>query len=99
MTVDHFQPRVQGGDEGADNLVYCCHACNEFKGDYWKVESDNRLLHPLLDDLASHYSPEDDGKLHAMTIRGTITSMFCASIVRNWSRFASNKVKLRSCKT
>jgi 5-methylcytosine-specific restriction endonuclease McrA len=35
MTIDHFVPRVRGGEDTPDNLVYCCHACNEFKGDYW----------------------------------------------------------------
>lgn len=63
MTVDHFQPHVHGGDDSHDNLVYCCHACNEFKGDYWQVEPDLRLLHPLLDDLSLHYREQEDGTL------------------------------------
>lgn len=70
MTVDHFRPRVHGGADGRDNLVYCCHACNEFKGDYWQVEPDLRLLHPLLDDLTLHYREQDDGTLLALTKRG-----------------------------
>jgi hypothetical protein len=70
MTVDHFQPRVHGGDDSHDNLVYCCHACNEFKGDYWQVEPDLRLLHPLLDDLTLHYREQADGTLLALTERG-----------------------------
>jgi 5-methylcytosine-specific restriction endonuclease McrA len=32
LTVDHFQPRSQGGLDGPENWVYSCHACNEFKG-------------------------------------------------------------------
>jgi hypothetical protein len=70
MTLDHFQPRIHGGEDGRDNLVYCCHACNEFKGDYWQTEPDLRLLHPLLDDLALHYREQDDGTLLALTERG-----------------------------
>lgn len=69
MTVDHFQPRVHGGEEGADNLVYSCHTCNEFKCDYWKIEPDFHLLHPLLDNRALHYRRQDDGKRYAMTER------------------------------
>jgi hypothetical protein len=70
MTIDHFLPRIYGGEDDLDNLVYCCHACNEFKGDYWQTEPDLRLLHPLLDDLTLHYSEQDDGTLLALTERG-----------------------------
>ena len=70
MTVDHFLPRIHGGDDSLDNLVYCCHACNEFKGDYWQTEPDLRLLHPLLDNLTLHYRQQDDGMLLALTERG-----------------------------
>ena len=53
-TIDHFQPRSQGGTDALDNLVYCCHACNEYKGDYWQPDSVHRLLHPLQDDITDH---------------------------------------------
>ncbi len=35
LTIDHFQPGSKGGAHEPENWVYCCHACNEFKGDYW----------------------------------------------------------------
>jgi hypothetical protein len=70
MTIDHFIPRVQGGSNALENLVYCCHACNEFKGDYWKEEDDLRLLHPREDDLTLHYRLEESGRLIAITTRG-----------------------------
>lgn len=70
MTTDHFLPMVRGGEDARDNLVYCCHACNEFKGDYWQVVPDLSLLHPLLDDLGLHYIEQDDGTLLALTERG-----------------------------
>lgn len=54
LTIDHFQPRVRGGRDEEDNLVYCCHACNEFKGDWWSEENP-RLLHPRNDDLSIHF--------------------------------------------
>jgi hypothetical protein len=70
MTVDHFVPRIHGGEDSLDNLVYCCHACNEFKGDYWSTELEFRLLHPLLDDLTLHYHEQEDGTILALTERG-----------------------------
>lgn len=70
MTVDHFLPRTHGGDDHPDNLVYCCHACNEFKSDNWSPEPDLRLLHPLRDDLTHHYREQEDGTLVSHTERG-----------------------------
>jgi HNH endonuclease len=35
LTYDHFCPQSQNGTDDAANIVYACHACNEFKGDYW----------------------------------------------------------------
>ena len=28
LTIDHFQPTTQGGDDTLDNLLYCCPRCN-----------------------------------------------------------------------
>ncbi|MCY2996250.1 MAG: HNH endonuclease signature motif containing protein [Planctomycetota bacterium] len=42
LTVDHFQPRSRGGLDEPDNWVYCCHPCNEFKGDCWQPDSSDR---------------------------------------------------------
>jgi hypothetical protein len=70
LTVDHFQPRSQGGADEPENWVYCCHACNEFKGDYWQPGSPRRILHPLHDDLALHFVEEADGTLGALTETG-----------------------------
>jgi hypothetical protein len=71
LTVDHFQPRARGGTNAIGNLVYCCHACNEFKGDYWNPDSPRRLLHPLHDDPAEHLALSDDGSLCNLTETGT----------------------------
>ena len=51
LTYDHFQPQSQGGSDTSKNLVYACHACNEFKGEYFGETDAMRLLHPLHDDL------------------------------------------------
>ncbi len=72
MTVDHFLPRIHGGEDTEDNLVYCCHACNEFKGDYWQPEPTLRLLHPRLDDETTHIREHTDGTYLALTERGSI---------------------------
>ncbi len=70
LTVDHFQPRSCGGLDEPDNWVYCCHACNEFKGDFWQPDSPRRILHPLRDDLAAHLVELKDGTLRALSETG-----------------------------
>lgn len=70
LTVDHFQPRAQGGVHESENWVYCCHACNEFKGDFWQPGATHRILHPLRDDLAAHLVEKEDGTLQARTETG-----------------------------
>ena len=70
LTLDHLRPRVHGGADNAENLVYCCHACNEFKGEYWQIEANLRLLNPLEDDFDLHYREQDNGVLLALIIRG-----------------------------
>jgi len=70
LTVDHFQPRAHADPDDPANWVYCCHACNEFKGDYWQPDSPYRILHPLRDDLSAHIAEAADGRLHAVTETG-----------------------------
>lgn len=70
LTYDHFQPQSQGGSDEADNLVYACHACNEFKGDYFGSTEATRLLHPLRDDLKLHLRQEPDCTLKGITAAG-----------------------------
>jgi hypothetical protein len=71
LTVDHFQPRSQGGLHEPENWVYCCHACNEFKGDWWQPGSPRRVLHPLRDEVATHLVEQEDGTLRALSETGT----------------------------
>jgi hypothetical protein len=71
LTVDHFQPRSRGGLEESENWVYCCHACNEFKGDFWQPNAALRILHPLRDDVAVHITEQPDGTLVGLTETGT----------------------------
>ena len=70
LTIDHFRPVSQGGTDEIGNLIYCCHACNEFKGDYWSEEEDHQLLHPANDNLTIHFVERTDYQLVARTERG-----------------------------
>ncbi len=70
LTVDHFQPQVHGGSDDASNLIYACHACNEFKGDFWTTDQVRRLLHPERDRFQEHWEERDDGILIALTGTG-----------------------------
>lgn len=72
LTVDHFQPISHGGSDDENNLVYCCHACNSFKSDYWADDLDSSLLHPLRDNLDEHLVESVHHQLVALTARGRI---------------------------
>jgi hypothetical protein len=68
LEIDHFHPVSRGGDDGLENLVYCCVACNRFKGSFWTTaDAPHRLLHPLRDDLTLHFREEEEGWLAAAT--------------------------------
>ena len=70
LTLDHIQPQRCGGDDAPGNLAYCCHPCNEFKGNYWRSEPDARLLNPRFDNMTEHFREQEDGMLVATTERG-----------------------------
>ena len=70
LTEDHFQPRSQGGSDALNNLVYCCHACDEFKGDYWQPTTPRRILHPLRDDFTVHIILTEEDTLRSLTPTG-----------------------------
>ena len=72
LTIDHFQPRSQGGSDELENLVYACHACNEFKGDFWPAADQTRFLHPRTDDLTIHLRALQDGTLEGLTPEGVL---------------------------
>lgn len=71
LTVDHFHPQARGGSDEFDNLLYCCHSCNQFKADYWPVhETDPVLWNPRIEPHEQHLLPLDDGTLHPLTAAG-----------------------------
>ena len=44
LTLDHVVPRSRGGKSSWDNLVACCHHCNNRKGDRTPKEAGLKLL-------------------------------------------------------
>jgi hypothetical protein len=73
LTVDHYVPLSAGGDETDGNLVYACHRCNLYKGDFRSNEEDIRfgrlVLHPLRDDSESHFRRNSrTGLLEPLTV-------------------------------
>ncbi len=44
LTLDHVIPRSQGGRSTWENLVACCHRCNNRKGDRTPDDSEMKLL-------------------------------------------------------
>ncbi len=44
LTLDHIVPRSRGGESSWENLVTCCHRCNNRKGDRLPDEAGMRLL-------------------------------------------------------
>lgn len=44
LTLDHVVPRSQGGKSTWENLVACCHSCNNRKGDRKVEQSGMKLL-------------------------------------------------------
>ena len=45
LTLDHVTPRSRGGETIWENLVACCHPCNNRKGNRTPEEANLRLLH------------------------------------------------------
>lgn len=44
LTLDHIIPRSRGGESTWENLVACCHPCNNRKGDRLPEEAGMKLL-------------------------------------------------------
>jgi HNH endonuclease len=74
LTVDHFQPQARGGSDEIDNLLYCCHACNQFKADYWPGQATDLVLwNPRTEPRDQHLLLLDDGTLHPLTTIAAFT--------------------------
>lgn len=74
LTIDHFQPLVKGGNDGLENLLYCCQRCNQYKLDYWSLHPDEASLwNPRREPAALHFLELDNGTLHPLTAMGAFT--------------------------
>ena len=74
LTIDHFQPRTYGGSDSTENLLYCCHRCNEYKADYWQRRPDDiALWNPRQEQMDSHLLLLADGSLYPITPVGELT--------------------------
>lgn len=74
LTIDHYQPKGKGGDDGLDNLIYCCARCNQYKLDYWPNRpNDPPLWNPRQALASQHLLELADGILHPLTTTGTFT--------------------------
>lgn len=72
LTIDHYEPRSQGGVDELDNLLYCC-AFNVYKGDYWRqAGSLQPLWHPRRESFATHFQVLASGVLQALTDDGQV---------------------------
>ena len=74
LTIDHFQPHTKGGTDAPENLLYCCHRCNQYKADYWPAQpEDTPLWHPRHDPIERHLLLLADGTLYPITEIGAFT--------------------------
>lgn len=74
LTVDHFQPLSKGGDDGIDNLVYCCPRCNQYKLDFWQASKDEpQLWNPRTEPASAHFIELEDGTLFPLTRVGAFS--------------------------
>lgn len=74
LTLDHFRPQSRGGSDALDNLLYCCHRCNEYKSDYWPQAGDaSALWNPRSEAFGVHFVELADGSLYATDSIGIFT--------------------------
>ena len=74
LTIDHFQPHTKGGTDAPENLLSCCHRCNQYKADYWPVQpEDPHLWHPRHNSIERHLLLLADGTLYPITAVGAFT--------------------------
>jgi hypothetical protein len=74
LTIDHFQPHTKGGTDAPENLLYCCHRCNQYKADYWPTQSeDPPLWHPRHEPIERHLLLLANGTLYPITETGAFT--------------------------
>lgn len=71
LTVDHFRPISENGNDDEENLNYCCFRCNLYKGDYWA--DDAKLFNPRTDNRDEHFWVSETGQVFGLTEIGELT--------------------------
>ena len=46
LTLDHVTPRSKGGPKTWENIVTCCHSCNQKKGDKLPIDAGMKPIKP-----------------------------------------------------
>lgn len=97
LTVDHFQPSAKNGSDKADNLIYCCHRCNEYKSDYWpQALGALDLWNPRREAAEAHFAENEDGSLIDLTETGRFT---LARLRLNRPPLTANRLRRRQKQT
>lgn len=74
MTLDHFHPWTKGGSDAPNNLIYCCHRCNEYESDYWpEAPGAQALWNPRQEAAENPFLELTDGSLYAIDATGRFT--------------------------
>ncbi len=74
LTIDHHRPKSKGGTDEVENLVYCCHRCNQYKSAYWSSETVfPPLWNPRTDPAEQHFLHLNNGRLAPVTETGQQT--------------------------
>jgi HNH endonuclease len=93
LTLDHFQPRSQGGADTVENLVYACANCNQYKQGYWSDDaSAPQLWNPRQEPFSTHFIELEDGQLLPLTPVGTFT---CKRLRLNRPPLIAYRLQLR----
>ena len=75
LSIDHYRPVSDNGDESDENLVYACFRYNMYKSDYSpnaaQIAVGHFVLHPLQDAVSQHvHENELTGELEPLTETG-----------------------------
>ena len=74
LTIDHHFPQALGGSDEAENLLYCCQRCNQYKSDYWPTSTEDLpLWNPRQEPKSVHMLPLADGTIYPLTPVGAFT--------------------------
>ncbi|WP_409228441.1 HNH endonuclease [Gudongella sp. SC589] len=80
MTLDHYEPRSEGGSDDYFNLVSCCRLCNKYKKNKIPVDKGKihlELFHRAWKDKKVLWAVKGIGRNESEEILSRITSVHC----------------------